>query len=471
MPSWMHSLQFRLVVGFASVLALALAGVSAYSAFATQREIDQFEREVAAARASRLESMVARAYDVRAGLAALQPTLEQAGELFDWRIVIEDPQGIVVADSHRVPRVSLLPAFGKMRRRPLVVSGREIGHLLFRTRDSLSTGADLSEILEDVAAPGRPAVEPPLSRLAASFNRSLVWAGLAAGGAGIVLIGMTTRRSLAGVRALTAASRALGQGDLSQRVPVATRDEVGELGRTFNDMASQLEGAEALRRTLTADIAHELRTPLSNLQGYLEAIRDGLVDPDANTIESLRSQVLHLSRLVEDLRMLALMEAGALPLEMADDRMEQIAALTVDSFQPRAAEKHISLTLDAPDGLPHVNVDRTRMQQVIGNLIDNAIIHTPEGGSVAVTVEPAAGRTLVVLSVSDTGPGIPRENLPHIFDRLYRVDPSRARATGGAGLGLTIVKQLVEAHGGRVSAESRPGEGSRLRVELPSAKA
>lgn len=474
MPRFLHSLQFRLVLAFATALALALAGVSVYSALATQREIDRFEQEVASARASRLESMVTREYDDRFGLEGLQPALQRAAELFDWRISLESPEGRTVVESRPLHDLRRFTQGRNVHRLPVVVSGEQIGQLVFqapglppelRQVNRISAELPIGEAALDDAA----LVEPQLSRLASSFNRSLIFAGLAAGAAGIGVIGAATRRTLRPVRALTVAAGALGSGDLSQRVPVDSRDEIGVLGSTFNDMATRLEDSEELRRTLTADIAHELRTPLSNLQGYLEAIRDRLVEPDAETIGSLHSQVLHLSRLVEDLRMLALMESGAFLMEKRRDRLDEIAQLTVDSFQPRAADKSIELALESDGELPDVEVDRTRVRQVIGNLLENAITHTPDGGSVSVAITRGPGGESILLAVTDTGPGIPEADLPHIFDRLYRVDPSRARTTGGAGLGLTIVRQLVEAHSGSVSADNVPDGGARLVIELPAA--
>jgi signal transduction histidine kinase len=231
-------------------------------------------------------------------------------------------------------------------------------------------------------------------------------------------------------------------------------------------MADALERAELQRRTMTADIAHELRTPLSNVQGYLEAIIDGVVAPDRATVATLHEQTAHLSRLVEDLRLAATAEAGALRLERSAVRLGEIAEDAVDAFRTRAASRGVRMDLNVEQGLPEVMADPTRVHQVVANLLENALRHTPEGGSVAVAVGCSAPDRLR-LEVADTGPGIPPDRLPHIFDQFYRVDPSRSRETGGAGLGLTIVKRLVEAHGGRVWAESEVGRGSRISIELP----
>ena len=231
-------------------------------------------------------------------------------------------------------------------------------------------------------------------------------------------------------------------------------------------MAGALQQAERQRRTMTADIAHELRTPLSNVQGYLEAIADGVVEPDPNTINTLHEQTLHLSRLIEDLRLTATAEAGALHLERTTLRLDEIAEETVDAFLPRASEKGVRLTVNAEPGLPEISADHTRLHQVVTNLLDNALTHTPERGTITVSIGRSDEGQLR-LDVADTGSGISPDRLPYVFDQFYRVDPSRSRETGGAGLGLTIVKRLVEAHGGRVTAESEPGRGTRISVHLP----
>ncbi len=259
--------------------------------------------------------------------------------------------------------------------------------------------------------------------------------------------------------------RRLGRGDLSQRVSASTRDEVGQLGRTFNSMAEGLERAEQQRRNLMADVAHELRTPLTNVQGYLEAVKDGLLQPDVDTIETILQQVLYLTRLVEDLRLLALAEAGALRVEVEPDSLGDLLQRSVEAIRPRAQSRGVALSLDLPSGLPLVEMDRTRIAQVVGNLLENAIVHTPEGGQV--TVVAVADARSARVTVADSGEGVPPEELSRIFERFHRADPSRSRATGGAGLGLTIAKQLVEAHGGTIRAESGPGPGSRFIFELP----
>jgi signal transduction histidine kinase len=274
-----------------------------------------------------------------------------------------------------------------------------------------------------------------------------------------------SRRVLGPVDSLTAAVGRMEEGDLSQRVHITSRDEIGHLGSAFNSMAESLERNETLRRTLTSDVAHELRTPLNNISGYLDAVADGVVQPDDAIIESLQEEAGLLVRLVNDLEQLSLADAGHQQLLRELVSLEEVVERAIQAVTPRAANKGVTLRGRFEGVLPQVEADPVRIGQVVRNLLENAVTHTPPGGAVTVVLEPDNDH--VRLSVADTGGGIPPEHLPFIFERFYRADASRARATGGAGIGLAIVKQLTEAHGGEVSAENVPGAGARFNVTLP----
>ena len=451
MSKWFFGLHFRLVLGFVLVLALALGSVSFYVGHAAEQEVERFRQDVETARAARIEDLLGEYYSEQGGWVGLQRSVEQAATVFGHRILVRDSEGRLVADSHQRfgrPWQQTRPGIQNF---PILMSGDEIGSVAFESSD-----------VPDVAP------DPSWSRLVSAMNRSLIWTGLVAGAGGILLVSLMSRRLLAPARALTSAARRLGQGDFSQRVSTSGRDEIGELGRTFNSMAEGLERAERQRRNLIADVAHELRTPLSNVQGYLEAVKDGLLQPDIATIDTIHQQVLQLAHLVEDLRVLALAEAGSLRLNLEPDSLEDVLRRSVEAIQPRAETRGISVSLEVPPGLPLVEMDRARIAQVVGNLLENAILHTPQGGQVAVSAE-VVGTSSARVTVADTGEGIPPEDLPQVFERFYRVDPSRTRATGGVGLGLTIAKQIVEAHGGTIRAESKPGKGSRFIFDLPLA--
>ena len=479
MPSWFTGLQFRLILAFTAILALALAAVGLFVSVVAETEIDRFQTRNQEFRVGRVYRMIAHYYSEKQDWDDVQPSLEQAGSFYDRRFVVTDSEGRVVGDSHRLAKGEAgLGRFAKRPRDrafPIVVEGATVGFLVSRPEDNdLSPDPD-SELSPDVAAvqpaelePAEPddqVGEPPVSRVTAVVNKSLFWAGLAAAFGGILLVSLISRRILAPLQTLGGAAQRLGRGDFAQRVPAAGPAEIRNLGDTFNVMAENLQAAEQQRRNLTADVAHELRTPLSNIQGYLDAVHDGLLEPDENTIATLRQQTTHLVTLVEDLRLLALAEAGSLALQLQPESLHELLAASLEAFRPRAEAKGIALGLEAEPGLPEVVLDHTRISQVVGNLLENAIFNTPEDGTVILTAGSRGQE--VTVSVSDTGPGIAPEDLHRVFDRFYRVDPSRARATGGAGLGLTIARQLVEAHGGAIRVESVVGEGARFSFSLP----
>ncbi len=305
----------------------------------------------------------------------------------------------------------------------------------------------------------------PDATFIAAVNRSVLFGALAAGIAAVIVTLAVSGRILRPVGHLTEAAEKMSHGDLSVRVPVESDDELGQLAGAFNSMAGNLSHQEQLRRNMVGDVAHELRTPLTNLRGYLEAVRDGLITPDAALVDNLYEETMLLTRLVADLHELAQAEAGQLTLVRTPTALPEVVELAVEILRPQATAKGVALSVDVPASLPEVNIDRERIGQVLRNLLNNALAHTPAGGEIGVSAARQNGCVLV--SVRDTGEGISAEDLPHVFDRFYRADRSRARHTGGYGLGLAIVKQLVQAHGGTIEVESELGRGSTFRFSIP----
>jgi len=266
------------------------------------------------------------------------------------------------------------------------------------------------------------------------------------------------------------AADALAAGDLSARVPVPKRSRFGRFGRltrSFNRMAEELEAADERRRQLTADVAHELRTPLHVIQGNLEGILDDVYQPTTEHVEATLEETRFLARLVEDLRTLSLAEAGQLPLALEEVDPAELVTDVATTFSGPAQVAGIGLRTEVAEGLPSLTVDPQRLEQVLTNLAGNALRHTSRGGTITLGAQPIDGGVRLV--VRDTGVGIPPEDRPHVFDRFWRGDRSRSHADGaGAGLGLAIARQLVEAHGGRISVESVVGQGSTFTVDLPA---
>ena len=527
LPEWIHTLQFRLVLGFAASLAVCLFAVSVWATINTHVAIERYGDRVERFQEERARRLLEEVYGHEYNLVDLQVSVQQVAHLFSQRVAVVDDEGFVVADSHVFPT----DTDGKFQKEsdrfkkpttfrtvPLRLGSGVVGKVIFTdydkdknastkfwvdfelpkrherrsgTEDDLLSVRESKVIILDQPHPpvqifaeraefdsedplglfddavSDLSVEPQLSALEQEFQRSLLFSGVAGGIAGILIIAFFTRRAFAPMRELTETAERLGRGELDRRVSTKHRGEIGQLATSFNTMASELEAAETRRRRLTADIAHELRTPLTNIRGYLEAVKDGVVEADDQTIGTLHRETLHLSTLVDDLRLLAVADAGALKLEMFPDRVETVVESVVEAFKPKAIESDVQLRCEIAEGLPLVDIDRTRMTQVVQNLMENAIHHSPADAEISIAVDQAQNGETVTISVSNDGEGIPEEDIAHIFDQFYRVDTSRTRATGGAGLGLTIVKRLVEAHGGTVTVTSGNDQGAKFTVQLP----
>jgi signal transduction histidine kinase len=291
-------------------------------------------------------------------------------------------------------------------------------------------------------------------------------AALIAGSVSLLLSILLAYTLMRPVHDLTGAAQTLASGGLSHRVQVRGDDELAALGRAFNQMAESLQQAEQSRRDMTADIAHELRTPLAVQRAHLEAVQDGIYPLNLETLEPILEQNHTLARLVEDLRTLALADTGQLTLNRSPQDLQELALNVVERFQPQAGSRNVKLLLERPSQpLPKIFVDATRIEQIISNLVTNALRYTPEQGSITIKLEHPL--SAVQLSIRDSGPGIPAEVLPHIFERFYRAGHSRSREEGGTGIGLAIARHLAEAHGGKLTASNHPQGGAVFILWLP----
>jgi predicted ribosomally synthesized peptide with SipW-like signal peptide len=450
-----NSLRFRLLSITIIVLVVAV-GTMAY--FASQSTSTEFRRSLQGildypnlnidTRINTINKLLASKGGERDIWEELQATLEGMARTTKARYVIADLDGRVIADS----------------------TGELIGEVI-NTALSKPFAAFLIEkkpMLAYIVPLENYNLASIESQFNASVNRSLIVAIALAGLVGLLLTYFLSRSILRPVDELISAARAMEKGDLSQRVTVTTKGELGELGHAFNAMAEGLTRLEQLRQNMVTDVAHELRTPLSNVRGYLEALRDGVVKPTPETIASVYEEAMLLNRLVDDLQELAMAEAGQLKLVCQPVDIRQVIDKAVQSLKTQALEKEIDLIAVLQDNLPLVNADAERMGQVLRNLLKNAIINTPAGGEIKIQAIKVDSQ--VEVSVRDNGMGISAEHLPYVFERFYRVDQSRARETGGAGLGLAIVKQLVEAQGGQVDIDSQVDGGTRITFTSPIAE-
>ncbi len=309
-------------------------------------------------------------------------------------------------------------------------------------------------------------LDPAEEEFLGSAKRSALIGGGIASGVALLLSFFLIAQVLSPLRLLSRATERIAHGDLSSRVALKARDEFGQLGRSFNRMIDNLRRSETIRQTMTADIAHELRTPVSIIQGNLEAILDGVYQPTTEAIAPIYEEVLHLGGLIDDLRDLALAEAGELRLNKEPTDLVALVSQVTETVRA-SSEQEPNLHVEADSSLPKVTVDPKRIHQVLANLLSNALRVTPQEGEIRVDLSRAGEE--IELRVTDSGPGIVAEDLPHLFERFYRGDRARSRAAGGSGLGLAIAKQWVEAHGGRIWAENSGTGGARFVVRIPLA--
>lgn len=311
-----------------------------------------------------------------------------------------------------------------------------------------------------------------LSNFRAAVLEAVVQAALAALITAVLASLWMSRKVVAPVRRIMQASQRIAAGHYQERVPVddkdqtTGRDELGLMAVSFNQMADELEQTEARRRQLIGDVSHELRTPLTTIKGYLEGLQDSMLPAEPETYQAMEREAGRMQRLVADLQELSRVEAGAYELDKKWLSIQSVIESTLHRLNKQYDDKQIAIQIDVADNLPQIQADEIRLEQVLVNLVGNALQYTSAGGRVVISARQEHER--LVVSVQDNGAGIPEKDLPLIFDRFYRVDKSRSRAGGGSGIGLTIARHLVEAHGGQIRAFSEGiGKGSTFEFTLP----
>jgi signal transduction histidine kinase len=460
-----RSLSFKLVLAFLLVSLIGVILVALFSRFITEREFDRLT--LAQAQSDFIED-VTTYYEITGSIQGITTALPPPGQQSH---LPSQPT------NHRQQPQQQLPPEARPQFGLADQSGRFIiPGPAFRVGDRvppplLEAGEPIEidgEIVGTVVTLNRPPVRNPLEeQYLARINQALLLAAvvaiLVAVAAGVFLARTLTRP----LQELTTATQAVAAGDLTQTVPVRSTDELGQLATAFNRMSSDLARAIQQRRQMTADIAHDLRTPLTVITGYLEALRDGDLSPTQARFEAMHEEAQHLGRLISDLRTLSLADAGELTLMLQPVLPAELFKRILTGYQHQATQQQVELTLQIEPDTPEFMADWDRMVQVLGNLVSNAFRFTPEGGQISLLASPRSDG--VLLQVRDTGSGIPTDQLPHIFNRFYRVDKSRSQHAGESGLGLAIARVIVESHQGQITVDSQAGVGTTFSIYLPAA--
>lgn len=438
------SLWTQLFLAAMASTAVALGVVGLFVQHATASQLTAYNHRRSLALVHRVGAALADQYR-RQGESGLQAAATHYATLLSSVITIETGSGHVLYQS-----------------RPITGVHRG-GSTVAATVPLYPLGPRVRVVLSHL-----PTLGPRLSPVIRSLLSSLLVALLVGFLASLLLSSLVGDRIVRQLQRIAHGARRLGAGEWSYRVAPEGPTEVRALAEDFNRMAGALESGEEDRQRLMADVAHELRTPLAILEGYLEAWREGVDIPGADPLAVAQQQARIVSQLVDELQDMALADAHQLDLQRSEVDVARLAVDVGTEWRRSADQRHIHLTVDHVP-VPSVWGDPRRLRQVLGNLVGNAVKYTPDGGRVAVRVQPDPATRGVRLTVADNGPGIAPEHQAHVFDRLYRVDSSRSRGTGGFGLGLAIAKELVELHGGQIGVESTPGHGATFFVVLPQA--
>jgi signal transduction histidine kinase len=456
------TIRRKLLIAFLSIAVLSSVVTAVLSSFTTRSLFDWYVRSNTETRAIQWQKLLTSYYAEQGswgGVSALirvaqfvrgrgmpRQALRLPATSGPERIILADKTGRIIADSNEQDIGLFISDITAPSRMPITFDGEVVGQVAIVTE-----------------------FQKGLMTLEAAFLRRMTRASII-GGTIVALIGIGlafifSRHLSQPLSKLSVAARQMASGDFDVKIQVPTGDEMEEVAHAFNYMKESIKANEEARHKLVADVAHELRTPLSVLRGNLESMQEGVIEPTQEAIVSLHDEVLRLSRIVQDLLNLGQMESGSFPLSLQPTKVDEVITRVTSVFAAETDARDIRLQTSIQGTLPSTQADPDRIAQVLVNLLANAVHHTPDGGEIRVLASHIDDS--IIVSVTDSGPGIVKDDLPHVFDRFYRTDSARDRATGGTGLGLAIAKGIITAHKGSIRVESEPGAGTTFMFSLP----
>ncbi len=439
----MKSITLKLILSF---IAIGLVSIFIIILLARRNTRDEFTRFISEDRGEELISELANYHETNGSWDGVREAFseDEDGKRYP-SFTIADGNGHALFDGGGFHAGENVPNHELNFGTPIESNGNMVGIL----------------VMERLPFPGTPREEEFIERV----NILFIYSGLGAALIALFIGALLSRTIAHPIRELTRATHAISEGNLGQQVPVRSRDEIGELTLAFNKMSAELARSVNARKQMTADIAHELRTPLALILGHAEAVHDGVLEPSRENFEIIREEAARLEHLVDDLRTLSLADAGELAIQTQIVPPARLLEEVAAPYRFQTQAKNLTLDLDIASPLPDLEVDPGRMTRALTNILDNAVRHTSPGGVITLASRRTSGG--VALSVRDSGSGLSVPDLARIFDRFYRADESRVRHEGGSGLGLAIAKSIVAAHGGTIRAESEEGKGLEVIIELP----
>jgi two-component system sensor histidine kinase BaeS len=437
--------KFMLAIGF--LLLITLGAVVLFTNRTAPREVRGALSQIGMMPNNMLARELAAYYSANQSWKGAEGVLFSQGPMqamHGSRILVVDSAGQVVADTGGGKIGNAFTAAPGSFTIPIRSGGQTVGQLV--TFEESAGGAEGPLLL--------------------AINRVLLMTAILAGVAGLAIALILSQSLTSPLRRLSGAMQRFAHGERNLTLPDSSGDEVGDLTRSFQGMMTEIERQERLRKEMTADIAHELRTPLAVIRANLDALADGVYPMTKENLAPIQESAELLDRLIEDLRTLELADAGRLGLEKTELELSRLIRRVAARFSPQAESRSQKIEVLPLEKTPPVQADLQRLEQILGNLLDNAMRHTPDGGTVRLGAKTEG--SVILITVDDSGPGIPPEEMERIFERFFRLDSGRARSEGGSGLGLAIARKLAEAHGGSLTAQNRAEGGARFVLRLPA---